>query len=62
MLKPVKTADAGEWSIFVRHLSPNCLPFKRGELLGMSLLHRPPAAFLTSQKGHVKANVIKRGF
>lgn len=47
---------------FGRHLSPNCLPFKQGELLGKCLLHRPPAAFLTSQKGHVKTNVIKRGF
>lgn len=29
---------------------------------GESLLCRPPAAFLTSQKGHVKTNVIKRAF
>lgn len=62
MLKMVKIADAGEQSIFVRHLSPNHIPFKRGALLGKSLLCRPPAAFLTSQKGHVKTNVIKRVF
>lgn len=58
----VKIADAGEQSIFVRHLSPNHIPFKRGGLLGKSLLCRPPAAFLTFQKGHVKTNVIKRVF
>lgn len=62
MLKMVKTADAGERSIFVRHLSPNRLPFKQGGLLGKSALRRPPAAFLTSQKGHVKTNVIKKAF
>lgn len=55
VLKMVKTADAGEQSVFVKHLPPNCLSFKRGKL------HRPPTAFLTALKGHLKTDVIKRG-
>lgn len=34
ILKTLQTADVEELSIFGRHLSPNRLPFKQGQLQG----------------------------
>jgi len=62
MLKMVKTADTGERRVFVRHLSPNRLPFKQGGLLGKSAPQTSHCLPDFSEGSCEGFNVIKRGF